>query len=59
MAGRLTGKADRVERLLGSLQVDSDKIRRELGWASPYTLQQGLQETAQWYRDTSKRQGKV
>lgn len=59
IAGRLTGKADQVERLLGSLQVDSGKIRRELGWKPPYTLQQGLQETTQWYRDTSKRQGKV
>ncbi len=45
LAGRLTGKADQVERLLGSLQVDSDKIRRELGWTPPYTPQQGLQLT--------------
>ncbi|MDP1871630.1 MAG: SDR family oxidoreductase [Gallionella sp.] len=45
LAGRLTGKADQVERLLGSLRVDSDKIRRELGWTPPYTPQQGLQLT--------------
>ena len=42
LAGRLTGKADQIERLLGSLRVDSSKIRRELGWTPPYTLQQGL-----------------
>lgn len=59
IAGRFAGKSEQVERLLGSLQVDNSKIRRELGWKPPYTLQQGLQETAQWYRDTSKRQGKV
>ena len=52
LAGRLIGKADQVGRLLGSLQIDSSKIRRELDWTPPYTLQQGLQETAEWYRNT-------
>lgn len=47
LAGGLTDKADQVERLLGSLQVDSSKIRRELGWTPPYTLSQGLQATAE------------
>ncbi len=46
LAGRLTGKADQVERLLGSLQVDSSKIRRELGWQSPFSLHNGLELTA-------------
>ena len=52
MAGRLTGKSSQIERLLGSLQVDSGKIRRELNWNPPYTLQQGLQATAEWYRNS-------
>lgn len=47
LAGRMTGKADQVERLLGSLQIDNGKISRELDWAPPYTLQQGLQITAE------------
>jgi nucleoside-diphosphate-sugar epimerase len=51
LAGRVLGKSAQVERLLGSLQVDSSKIRRELGWRPPYTQQQGLQATAKWYRD--------
>lgn len=42
LAGRLTGNSDKVERLLGSLQIDNGKIRRELGWKPQYTLQQGL-----------------
>lgn len=46
LAGRLTGRAEQIDRLLGSLQVDSGKIRRELGWTPPYTLSQGLQLTA-------------
>lgn len=51
LAGRITGKSAQVERLLGSLQVVSARIRRELGWHPPVTLQQGLQRTAEWYRD--------
>ena len=43
LAGRLSGRQEQVERLLGSLQVDSGKIRRELNWIPPYSLQQGLQ----------------
>jgi nucleoside-diphosphate-sugar epimerase len=50
MAGRVLGRSEQLERLLGSLQVDSSKIRRELGWRPPFTLQQGLQATAEWYR---------
>ncbi len=51
LAGMLSGKSAQVERLLGSLQVDSGKIRRELNWIPPYSLQQGLQATAEWYRN--------
>lgn len=46
LAGRLTGKSDQIERLTGSLQVDSSKIRSELDWQPPYTVQQGLRLTA-------------
>lgn len=45
LMGYLTGNVKQVGRLLGSLQVDSSKIRRELNWMPPYTLQQGLQLT--------------
>lgn len=51
LAGRLIGKSNQIERLLGSLQIDSGKIRRELNWIPPYSLQQGLQATAEWYRN--------
>lgn len=43
--GRLFGKSEQLARLLGSLQVDSDTICRELGWKPPYSLQQGLRST--------------
>jgi len=51
---RLIGKTDQIKRLVDSLQVDSGKIRRELSWIPPYTLQQGLQATAEWHRDAEK-----
>jgi nucleoside-diphosphate-sugar epimerase len=47
LGGRMLGKADQIDRLLGSLQVDSSKIRRELGWQPPFNLQQGLYLTVQ------------
>ncbi len=53
--GKLSGKSDQVERLLGSLQVDSGKIRRNLNWIPPYTLQQGLQATAEAHRRLGKK----
>ena len=50
VAGSIIGKSDAVERLLGSLVVDSSKIRRELGWMPPYTMEEGLEETAEWFK---------
>lgn len=47
--GRLTGKGAMFDRLLGSLQIDSSKIRRELGWQPPCSVDQGFAETAVWY----------
>ncbi len=50
LAGKLAGKSQQLERLLGSLRVDGDKIRADLSWVPPYSLRQGLQATAEWYR---------
>ena len=50
LAGKLTGKSQQLERLLGSLRVDGDKMRADLNWVPPYALRQGLQATAEWYR---------
>jgi len=47
LVGRLVGKSDQVARLLGSLQVDSSKIRRELSWVPPYSVDEGLRATVQ------------
>ena len=49
VAGALTGKSAAVNRLVGSLTVDSSKIRRDLGWMPPYTMAEGLRATADWF----------
>ena len=48
--GSVAGKQAMIDRLLGSLQVDSSKIRKELDWHPPYSGGQGFAETAAWYR---------
>ena len=50
----LLGKSTAVDRLTQSLQIDNSKICNELKWKPPYTLQQGLQETADWYLQSIK-----
>jgi UDP-glucose 4-epimerase len=56
LAGRLTGRLPQVERLTGSLQVDSSHIRAVLGWNPPVALDAGLAATAAWYRSSSQDQ---
>jgi len=49
MAGIITGKSVAIDRLVSSLMVDSSKIRRDLNWKAPFSMDQGLRETAKWY----------
>ncbi|MFZ3018238.1 MAG: SDR family oxidoreductase [Gallionella sp.] len=49
-AAALLGRSAQVDRLFGSLRINDEKIRHELGWVPPYTLGQGLSATAEWYR---------
>jgi nucleoside-diphosphate-sugar epimerase len=50
----LLGKSAAIDRLTQSLQIDSSKICRELGWKPPYTMEQGLKVTAEWYLSHQK-----
>jgi nucleoside-diphosphate-sugar epimerase len=47
--GRIIGKSDMVERLLGSFVIDSTKIRRDLSWKPPFNMYQGLKQVGDWY----------
>lgn len=55
LAATLAGRGAEFARLTGSLQVDSSRIRRELGWEPRYSLTEGLTETARCYRGGSGR----
>ncbi|MCU8093306.1 SDR family oxidoreductase [Shewanella sp. SM20] len=46
LVGKITGKSDVVNRLVGSLQVDITHTKKTLGWAPPQTLEEGFKETA-------------
>ena len=49
-AAKLLGRSSEIERLTGSLVINSSKIRQQMGWSAPFTLQQGLEQTVRWYR---------
>jgi nucleoside-diphosphate-sugar epimerase len=53
--GRLTGQQATIERLTGSLVVDSSRIRQVLGWHPPFRAAQGLAATATWVREQHKK----
>ena len=55
LGASLLGKREEAVRVLGSLQVDSSRIRRELGWRPPHTVEEGLTQTARWFRETVNR----
>jgi len=49
LAGMLARKSDEISKLLGSLCINSNKIRSELGWVPSHTLTQGLSVIASWH----------
>jgi nucleoside-diphosphate-sugar epimerase len=55
LGATMFGKQAAAARLLGSLRVDSTRIRRELGWQPRYSLDQGLSATAQWYHQSQSK----
>lgn len=48
--GALSGKRSLVNSLTNSLIVDISKIHHELNWTPPYTLNDGLRETTDWFK---------
>jgi nucleoside-diphosphate-sugar epimerase len=49
--GRITGEMGMIDRLVGSLQVDASKMRQELNWQPPFSVETGLLDTARWFRN--------
>jgi len=52
LGGGLLGHAGEVMRLVSSLTVSGERIKETLNWTPPYTLEEGLTETVNWYRTT-------
>lgn len=50
LAGKLTGKSAQVDRLCGSLVIDSSHVCKTLDWQPPCTMQAELARVAAWYR---------
>lgn len=48
---KLIGKSIIVDRLVESLEIDCSKIKNELGWTPPYTLQEALQRDFGNYKE--------
>ena len=42
---KIAGKGKELEKLTGTLLVDSSKIRNLLGWKPPFTMEEGIRET--------------
>jgi len=47
LAGSALGKRAEIDRLLGSLQIDSSHTRQVLGWAPPVSVEEGIRRMAQ------------
>jgi len=52
--GRITGKQAMIKRLTESLVIDSTKVRRVLGWEPPYSMEEELARTVEWYKASHK-----
>ena len=50
MLGKMTGRSNQIARLTGSLVDDSTKIRQHLQWQPPYSFDEGLKATIDWYK---------
>lgn len=50
LAGTIAGRRGEIERLTGNLAIDPSRVSQLLDWQPPYSLDDGLAETARWFR---------
>jgi nucleoside-diphosphate-sugar epimerase len=55
VAGAVSGRSEELRRLTGNLVIDTSKARRVLDWRPPYSLDEGLAQTARWFRSARLR----
>ncbi|MGR5456009.1 NAD-dependent epimerase/dehydratase family protein [Vibrio alfacsensis] len=44
LAGRLTGKTQLVEQLVGNLHVDNSNLKQQLNWTPPYSMEEAMSQ---------------
>ncbi|NGZ15707.1 NAD-dependent epimerase/dehydratase family protein [Vibrio aestuarianus] len=44
LAGRLTGKTQLVEQLVGNLHVDNSNLKQQLNWIPPYSMEEVMSQ---------------
>lgn len=66
LIGRLMGRSDLDPIVLNEASneiphqyLSAEKARTHLGWKAQYPLEQGLQETIEWYREFFRRRGPI
>jgi nucleoside-diphosphate-sugar epimerase len=50
LTGAITGRRDEIQRLTGNLVVNTSRARRLLNWRPSWNLDQGLVDTAGWFK---------
>jgi nucleoside-diphosphate-sugar epimerase len=55
LLGHLLRCSKDADRMLNSVTVSSSKISNILDWTPPYSLEEGLTETVNWYRSTKSK----
>jgi nucleoside-diphosphate-sugar epimerase len=54
--GSLLGKRGEIDRLVGSLQVDSGYTQAQLGWTPPVSVEDGVRQMGRWYASSQDTQ---
>lgn len=54
ICGGMIGRAETVQRLTRSLELDDRAIRSELGWRPVQTFEEGIAETVRWYQGSTQ-----
>lgn len=47
---KVVGRGEEIEKLTGTLLIDSSKIRNLLGWKPPFTIEEGIKKTLESYK---------
>ena len=49
LMGFLLGKKEAMQSLVGSLSLNIEAIKKDLDWTPPFSLEEGISRTIQWY----------